>query len=154
MGLERIASVLQGVPTNYDIDSNRQLMSAIHELLHSRLSASSSSSSAASTSTPAHSPSSVLSFISSPHTGLSTNPIAVATRVLLDHSRACALLIADGVTPSNVGAGYVLRRIIRRAVRYGAQLGLSMCITRLCSASRALSCVFDCGFDAAPPQNR
>jgi alanyl-tRNA synthetase len=86
-GLERMAAVMQGVHSNYDIDLFRDLIKAA----------------AKATGSSEH---------SSP-----------SLRVIADHIRACSFLIADGVQPSNEGRGYVLRRIIRRAVRHGYQLG-------------------------------
>lgn len=88
MGLERIAAVVQGVHTNYQIDSFKHLIQALIELVP--------------TVEPTHS----------------------SLKVIADHCRATAFLIADGVLPGNEGRGYVLRRIIRRAVRHGHKLGL------------------------------
>jgi alanyl-tRNA synthetase len=87
MGLERLAAVMQGVHSNYDIDLFRRLIGAA----------------AALTAVEDHGQNSL--------------------RVIADHIRACAFLIADGVMPSNEGRGYVLRRIIRRALRHGHKLG-------------------------------
>ena len=89
MGLERIAAVLQGVHSNYEIDLFRKLIAA-----------------------------------ASRETGcadLADNSL----KVIADHIRACAFLIVDGVIPSNEGRGYVLRRIVRRALRHGYKLGQS-----------------------------
>jgi alanyl-tRNA synthetase len=88
MGLERLAAVMQGVHSNYEIDLFRNLIQAVADLagqgdLHDK-----------------------------------------SLRVIADHIRSCAFLIVDGVMPSNEGRGYVLRRIIRRAIRYGHKLGL------------------------------
>ena len=87
MGLERIATVLQGVHDNYDIDLFVTLRQAAARLL-------------------------ALEDTTSP-----------SVKVIADHIRACAFLIADGVRPGNEGRGYVLRRIIRRAARHGYMLG-------------------------------
>ncbi|WP_227368994.1 alanine--tRNA ligase [Halomonas sp. M20] len=87
MGLERIAAVMQGVHSNYEIDLFQNLLTAAAEA-----------------------------------TGHEDNS-APSLRVIADHIRSCAFLIVDGVLPSNEGRGYVLRRIIRRAVRHGHKLG-------------------------------
>ena len=87
MGLERIAAVLQGVHSNYDIDLFQHLIQAA-----------------------AHA------------TGcqdLGNNSL----KVIADHIRACAFMVQDGIIPGPDGRGYVLRRIIRRAIRHGYQLG-------------------------------
>jgi len=89
MGLERIAALMQGQTSNYDIDLFRALTGAVTEA----------------TGVPAQ------------------GPQAASHRVIADHLRAAAFLVADGVTPSNEGRGYVLRRIMRRAMRHAQLLG-------------------------------
>jgi alanyl-tRNA synthetase len=87
MGLERIAAVLQGVHSNYEIDLFQDLIKAAARETHCN---------------DAHNNS---------------------LKVVADHIRACAFLIVDGVIPGNEGRGYVLRRIVRRAIRHGYKLG-------------------------------
>jgi alanyl-tRNA synthetase len=89
MGLERIAALLQGVASNYDIDLMRALILAVASA-----------------------------------TGVDPDgPQKASHRVIADHLRAAAFLVADGVLPSNEGRGYVLRRIMRRAMRHAQILG-------------------------------
>ncbi len=73
-----------------------------------------------------------------------TRALDVAMRVIADHARATTFLVADGVLPSNEGRGYVLRRIMRRAIRYGRTLGLSQFFAATCST------VTGCMKDAYP----
>ena len=87
MGLERIAAVMQGVHSNYDIDLFQALIKAAAQLLKVK--------------------------------DLQNNSL----KVIADHIRAASFLILDGVLPGNEGRGYVLRRIIRRALRHGYELG-------------------------------
>jgi alanyl-tRNA synthetase len=88
MGLERIAAVMQGVHSNYEIDLFQALLKAAAMLANT------------------------------------DNLDQSSLRVIADHIRSCAFLVADGVMPSNEGRGYVLRRIIRRAIRHGYRLGI------------------------------
>ncbi|WP_308368020.1 MULTISPECIES: alanine--tRNA ligase [unclassified Microbulbifer] len=87
MGLERIAAVLQGVHSNYEIDLFQALLKAAGKIVGC------------------------------------DDLEEKSLRVIADHIRSCSFLIADGVMPSNEGRGFVLRRIIRRAVRHGHKLG-------------------------------
>jgi alanyl-tRNA synthetase len=89
MGLERIAAVMQGVTSNYQIDLFQALLKSAADILG-------------------------LKDLDHP-----------SLRVIADHIRSCAFLIVDGVMPGNEGRGYVLRRIIRRAIRHGNKLGAS-----------------------------
>ncbi len=88
MGLERLAAVIQGVHSNYDIDLFRHLIRGAAMIAGIR------------------------------------DEGQPSLRVIADHIRSSAFLIVDGVIPSNEGRGYVLRRIIRRAVRHGHRLGI------------------------------
>ncbi len=89
MGLERVAAVMQGVHSNYEIDLFESLIRAAATVCG-------------------------VTDLASP-----------SLRVIADHIRASTFLIVDGVVPSNEGRGYVLRRIVRRAIRHGYKLGVT-----------------------------
>ena len=89
-GLERIAAVMQGVPSNFDTDLFAPIIERAVEVIGRKY---------------------------------DRGPGGAPYRVLADHARAVAFLLADGVYPSNEGRGYVLRRILRRAVRHAWLLG-------------------------------
>jgi alanyl-tRNA synthetase len=99
MGLERIASVLQGVDNLYEIDEVKPILDKAAELTGKRYGAHSG------------------------HAASESHPDDVRLRVIADHVRTSLMLISDGVVPSNEGRGYVLRRIMRRAIRAMRLLG-------------------------------
>ena len=98
MGLERIAAVLQGKHDNYDIDLFVNLIQTIRQ---------------------------ESAKAGAKESGVDGGAefLRIARRVIADHLRSTSFLIADGVLPSNEGRGYVLRRIMRRAMRYAHQIG-------------------------------
>lgn len=116
MGLERLSAVAQGVHSNYDSDLFTPLIRHVEELTGKKYKSSEGASGLASASEQSGG---LGGF------GRSTNPHEddVSIRVLCDHIRSSTFLIADGVQPSNEGRGYVLRRILRRAIRHGKLLG-------------------------------
>ncbi len=90
-GLERLAAMIQGVPTNFDTDLFKPIIRRAEDILKVKYGSA-----------------------------VSTD---ISLRVVADHARAVSFLIADGVFPANEGRGYVLRRILRRAVRHGVLIG-------------------------------
>jgi len=93
MGFERLCMVLQGVQSNYDTDVFTPLIQKIESVTGSKYTMKASDD--------------------------DQEKVNIAIRVIADHVRAVAFAIADGQLPSNTGAGYVIRRILRRAIRYG-----------------------------------
>jgi alanyl-tRNA synthetase len=109
-GLERIAAVMQGVTNNYHTDLFRPLLEEVSRTVGVPYPAFAPGAQVGTATTATYS-----------HGGRSIDPASF--RVLADHARAVAFLLADGVFPSNEGRGYVLRRILRRAVRHAWLLG-------------------------------
>jgi len=101
MGLERLSAVSQGVHANYDSDLFTPLIREVEKLTGKKYSGH------------------------VPGKGGEHEETNVSIRVLCDHIRSATFLIADGVQPSNEGRGYVLRRVLRRAIRHGKLLGMS-----------------------------
>jgi alanyl-tRNA synthetase len=96
-GLERLAAVLQGVGNNFDTDLFAGILSSLSDIVAGK---------------------------GGPRYRGNFADEDAPYRVIADHARAATMLVADGVLPSNEGRGYVLRRILRRALRYGRRLGL------------------------------
>ncbi|MFK7002782.1 alanine--tRNA ligase [Flavobacterium covae] len=96
MGFERLCMAMQGVTSNYDTDVFTPLIEKVTQITH-------------------------LKYTNNEIKNITEeqDKINIAIRVIVDHVRAVAFAIADGQLPSNTGAGYVIRRILRRAIRYG-----------------------------------
>ncbi len=100
MGLERVAAALQGKVSNFETDLFTPLIERAEELTGKRASEAELE-----------------------QESRSADEVAASLRIIADHSRAATFLISDGVLPSNEGRGYVLRKIMRRAIRHGRLLG-------------------------------
>ena len=114
MGLERIAAVLQGKLSNYETDLFTPLIAKALELT------------APPTQRADHDRQRTIDAFARANL-----PQAASVRIIADHARAATFLIADGVIPSNDGRGYVLRKILRRAIRHGILLGQAAPFTHL-----------------------
>ncbi|MCX6171329.1 MAG: alanine--tRNA ligase [Flavobacterium sp.] len=96
MGFERLCMAMQNVTSNYDTDVFTPLIEKVEQITGSKYTANNQQP-----------------------TTENQEKTNIAIRVIVDHVRAVAFAIADGQLPSNTGAGYVIRRILRRAIRYG-----------------------------------
>ncbi len=105
-GLERVTAVLQGVISNYDTDLFTPLIKRAVELTEAKMEHVAPGQRPVTTQTESYS-----------------HKSAASLRVIADHARSATFLISDGVLPSNEGRGYVLRKIIRRAITHGRLLG-------------------------------
>ncbi len=122
MGLERVTAVLQGVISNYDTDLFTPLIKRAAELT-GWANEGVRRSTSCSTETNRGATEAPIRRAEQSSAGSSSHKSAASLRVIADHSRAATFLISDGVLPSNEGRGYVLRKIIRRAITHGRLLG-------------------------------
>ena len=122
-GLERVSAVLQGVISNYDTDLFVPLIKKAAELTDAKY---------------------LTSLPDMAISGLSQDEVNrnnASLRIIADHSRAVTFLISDGVLPANEGRGYVLRKILRRAITHGRLLGiLNPFLFQMVFAVRDLMC--------------
>ena len=100
MGFERLCMAMQGVTSNYDTDVFTPLIAKVEEITGLKYTTNDV-------------------ILNDSEESQEQNKTNIAVRVIVDHVRAVAFAIADGQLPSNNGAGYVIRRILRRAIRYG-----------------------------------
>ncbi|WP_298303620.1 alanine--tRNA ligase [Flavobacterium sp.] len=100
MGFERLCMAMQNVTSNYDTDVFTPLIEKVEQITGLK-----------------YTPNNVI--LNDSEESKEQNKTNIAIRVIVDHVRAVAFAIADGQLPSNTGAGYVIRRILRRAIRYG-----------------------------------
>jgi alanyl-tRNA synthetase len=128
MGLERLASVLQGVVSNYDTDLFTPLIKRAAELMGAAQSEPGLRPGGTDECVRPHASSGNThvgadAFVHPAEQSSAVSKSAASLRVIADHSRAATFLISDGVIPLNEGRGYVLRKIIRRAITHGRLLG-------------------------------
>jgi alanyl-tRNA synthetase len=123
MGLERVAAVLQGVTSNYDTDFFLPLIQRAAELTGSRRDRVGADALVRPGEQGSRAPSGETAQPGAAGPTTVAGHGAASLRVIADHARATTFLISDGVLPSNEGRGYVLRKIIRRAIRHGRLLG-------------------------------
>ena len=123
MGLERVTAVLQGVISNYDTDLFTPLISRASELTGELCSPGQPRAAVPTQAGTEHVATAAPGRRAEQSSAGTSHHSAASLRVIADHARAATFLISDGVLPSNEGRGYVLRKIIRRAITHGRLLG-------------------------------
>ncbi len=147
MGLERLSAVMQGVHNNYETDLFTGIISSAARLANLRFNQGDLGGSASQQCRLTESTSLLTSDSDAPHALCAEiTPAQLSSlRVIADHIRSASFLIKDSIVPSNEGRGYVLRRIIRRALRHGHKLNMPKHFF-----SSLVSCLVDTMGDAYP----